>query len=230
MLAGCTIGLLFTLKVEAITSSETSVNIRQNTRRHMQEALLFTATIHTIRNDLALGTIPMFVCMDGGKRKNLTWNSRCPSIDLNQISPKYKSDLLPTVTIYSVTVKIILRVVMKCNISQYVTQYRLVEVYRGFGETYCLHLHDEEVKQPSNGQDLLATCSQMVTFLAYSPIQNVFQTTRRHIPKASTLHGHHREDPKSSTVVMKSAETMYTRGTDHGHRKHLIRPHCSLCG
>jgi hypothetical protein len=63
MLAGCTLSLLFILKVEAIISSETSVNICQNTQRHMQK----TATNHTIRttagNDLAIGTIPMFTWM-----------------------------------------------------------------------------------------------------------------------------------------------------------------------
>lgn len=67
MPAGCTFGLLFMLKVEAITSSETSVNISQNIRRHMQKTVLFTATIHTIRtrdgNDLATGTPG--VCLDG---------------------------------------------------------------------------------------------------------------------------------------------------------------------
>jgi hypothetical protein len=77
---------------------------------------------------------------------------------------------------------------MKSNIFREATPCTLLEVYRRFGETYCLHLQVRRV-------GCLARFSTMriETIHSSETLLNFYQTTRRHIPNEGTVHSEYRE-------------------------------------
>jgi hypothetical protein len=80
------------------------------------------------------------------------------------------------------------------------TSYSLIEIYRRFGETYCLYLHSQKVshvnQKESDGKHSLGLLfdPEMETVPSSVTLANFSETTRRHIPEDSALYRHRCEN------------------------------------